>query len=322
VSFKGILGHEAVVSFLIQAIKNDKVAHAYIFKGPSGIGKASIAVNFAKALNCGIASDDIPCGGCPSCKKIDSGNHPDVAVIKPAADGDTIGIDDIRAVIKDAALKPYEGRKKVYIIDGADSMTLEAQGALLKTMEEPSSETVIILVGDNTEGLLPTIVSRGEVVRFLPLKKDEVREALIKSYGVDIARAHVLAGLYPGRLGEALRRSSDEGFFEKRSVLLDSLMDGKIPEPGNEKKSRQDIMSELDIMLTWFRDILVTKIDPNNSADIINVDRKESITGEASRLEFGYLDRVLKEIMATGSYLDSNANPKLALGVLGMEIGS
>lgn len=322
VSFKSIVGHDGTVAFLLQAIKNDKVAHAYIFSGPSGIGKASVAINFAKALNCPGGSGGIPCDSCASCRKIDAVSHPDVRLMRSNTDSAFTGIDDVRGMIKDAALRPYEGRRKVYIIDGAEALTHQAQGALLKTFEEPSRETVIILVVENPENILPTILSRGEVVKFFPIKKDEVKDILIKEHGVDIARAHILAGLSAGRIGEAVKKVSDERFFERRSHIIDALLEKTFFDTEKEKPSREEIKSELDIMLTWFRDILITKADPAGGVDIINVDRKESIAREAKALDFEYLDRVIHEIMATDSHLDSNVNAKLAMSVLGMEVNS
>lgn len=320
-SFNNIIGHDDTVKFLLRAIKNDKVAHAYIFSGPLGVGKASVALNFAKALDCTGGADQIPCDHCASCKKIDASGHPDVRIAGPAKGNVSIGIEDIRGVMKDVQLKPYEGRKKAYIIDGAERLTHQAQGALLKTLEEPSPDTVIMLITDKMEVLLPTIVSRAEVVKFFPLKKGDVRDILIKKYGVDVARAHILSGLLSGRLGEAVRRNSDERFFERRSRVIEGLIDKTFFDSEKEKPSREDIGLELDIMLTWFRDILITKASPDGGLDIINVDRKETIAREAKKLNFEYLDRVIREIIATGSNLDANANTKLAMSVLGMEVG-
>jgi len=320
VSFSSIAGHDETIAFLLQAIKNDLVAHAYIFLGPSGIGKASVAVNFAKALNCLGAPGQRPCDSCVSCRKIDASGHPDVRRIRPAEDSNSVGIDDIRKMIKDVALKPYEARRKVYIIDDASALTHHAQGSLLKTFEEPSPEAVIILIAEKADALLPAILSRAQILRFFPLKKDTVKGILIKEHGVDIARAHILAAISAGRLGEAVRRNSDERFFERRTRVIDGLIDKTFFDAEREKPSRDEISSELDIMLTWFRDILIMKADPNLA--LINVDRKEAIAREAGILDFEYLDRVIRQIMATDAYLDVNVNVKLAMSVLGMEVNS
>lgn len=321
VSFKGIHGHDNAINFLMRAIERDRVSCAYAFLGPSGIGKAMVAVRFAKALNCLGISGEIPCDACPSCRKIEAANHPDVRVVRPGEDSSSIGIDEAREVIKDIALKPYEARKKAYIIDGADKMTDEAQAALLKTLEEPTPDTVIILVAENAEGLLPTVLSRAEIVRFLPLKRSDVKDILVKDHGVDIARAHILSGLSSGRLGEAIKLDKDEKFFERRTRVIDGLIEGNFFDTDfGEKMSRDALKADLDIMLAWFRDILITKALDGDVSGLVNIDRKKAIAREAARLDFEYLDKVIREIMAADSHLDVNANAKLTMSVLGMEI--
>lgn len=303
------------------AIERDKVSHAYAFLGPSGVGKAMVAVNFAKALNCLGPGGEIPCDLCLSCRKIDSANHPDVRVVRPGKDSSNIGIDEVREVIKDVSFKPYEARRKCYIIDGADRMTHQAQGAILKTLEEPVSDTVMILVAENGRELLPTILSRAEVIRFFPLSRAGVRDALIKDHKVDIARAHILSGLSSGRLGEAIRINKDEEFFERRSRVIDGLIERNFfDNEFGEKMTREALKADLDIMLSWFRDVLIMKTIGSGAPEPVNIDRKESIVRESLRLDFEYLYRVINEIISTGSNLDVNANTKLAMGVLGMEI--
>lgn len=321
-SFNAIAGHDETLAFLSRAVESGKVAHAYIFLGPSGIGKTLVALNFAKALNCLGTAGERPCDSCAACKKIDASLHPDVRLVRLPEGSSSIGIDDIREVIKDVSLKAYEGSRKTYIIDGAEALTHQAQGALLKTFEEPSSDAVIILITDRLEALLPTIVSRAEVIKFFPLRKDDVKDMLIRKYGVDIARAHILAGLLAGRLGEAVRRKSDERFFERRKCVIDGLIDRTFFDEEGEKPSREDIASDLDIMLTWFRDVLISKACPDGRAVLINVDRKEAIAHAAGRLDFEYLDRVIRKILDTASCLDANVNAKLAMSVLGMEINN
>lgn len=319
-SFYAIKGQDRAVGFLRRALESGRTAHAYLFMGPEGVGKRMAAINFAKALNCQALSPDRPCDACASCKKIDAHTHPDVRVVVPLEDKTAIGIGQVRDILKDAALKPYEGRRKVYIIDGAGRMQHVAQSAFLKTLEEPSPETVFILIAERPEDLFPTILSRSEVVMFLPLSREDVKEALVRAHGVDPVRAHILSGITSGRIGEAVRYATDEKFFDRRAAVLDGLLDRTFFGRDGEKLSKEDLGSDLDVMLTYFRDILITKAGAVTSPSIVNVDRNEAIAREANAYGFDHLDRVIREILSTGFYLDANVNAKLAMSVLGMEI--
>lgn len=319
--FRGIKGQERAVAFLSRTLESGRLAQAYLFLGPEGVGKKAVALRFAQAINCQAGAVDRPCG-CGACRKIDAGSHPDVRVVVPLEDKTAIGIDQIRDVMKDAALKPYEGAKKVYIIDGAGRMKREAQSAFLKTLEEPSGgRTVFILIAERAEDLFPTIVSRAETVRFSPLAKDDVKAILMKEHDVAVARAHVIAGITLGRIGEAIRYAADERFFERRAKVLDGLIDGTFGGADSEKLSKDQLEDDLAVMLTWFRDLLITKAaDGRPIPGVINIDRKEAIAREAKRYSREHLDTVLGEILSAGRHLDANVNAKLAMAVLAMEI--
>lgn len=322
-SYNSIRGHDRIIDFLKRAVKSGRTAHAYIFLGPSGIGKVSIAVNFAKALNCLSESGEAPCDICASCRKIDSSGHPDVRVIGRNTGLTAIGIDEVRELTRDISLKPYEARKKAYIVDGADKMTDQAQSAILKTLEEPTPDTVLILIAENAQKMLPTIVSRAQAVNFSAMKNSEVADILAREHGVDMARAHVLAGISSGRLGEALKLNGDDNFFDRRRRVLDAMLEGKYFDFFEEGKvARSVIEADLDIMLAWFRDILVTKVGDLGRTALVNIDYRETIAREASRLDFEYLDRAISEIISAKTSIEFNANAKLAMGVLGMEIGA
>ncbi|EFK94955.1 DNA polymerase III delta prime subunit, partial [sediment metagenome] len=218
VSFGDIRGQDRALSFLRGVLAGGRISHAYIFHGPVGVGKMLTAMNFAKAANC-LAEGARPCDACVPCRKADSSNHPDISLIKPGKEGGSVTVDDIRALIKDASLKPYEAQKKFYIIDEADGMKEEAANAFLKTLEEPPSDSVFILVAENLRRLPATIVSRSQTVKFFALRTDEVREILIKYHGIEPARAHLLSVLSSGRPGDALKYA-DEEFFAKREKVI------------------------------------------------------------------------------------------------------
>jgi len=355
VSFAKLKGQEAAVSFLKAALKNNKLSHAYIFCGPSGVGKTLAAMNFAKAIICpntvsydsSAGSGERPeafegCDNCPSCKKVDNLMHPDVFMLKPEKEGVAIRthrplgpstlrqaqgrpeqsrgikIDDVRKLIKDIYLRPFEAKKKVYIIDEAQHMKHEAANALLKTLEEPPTDSILILIVDNLKALFHTIVSRSQVVRFYPLKSDQIKELLIKEHGMDEAAAHVLSRLSCGSLGEAARYKGED-MFEKRSSLINNVAKGSLAEFFFDDAPKEKMKFYLDILLTWFRDILAAKAGADNSM-LVNIDKIGYISGEANRLSFKYLEDVIGDIILTLSYLDQNVNMKLAMSILSLNI--
>lgn len=209
-SFRDIKGQDNAILFLKGSIRKNRVSHAYIFLGPRGVGKRLTALNFAKALNCGSETPDRPCDMCNSCEKIDNLRHPDLFLLKSEKDNSIIKIDAIRGLIKNMTLKPYEAKKKVCIIDDAHLMNQEASNALLKTLEEPPSESILILIADRSDDLFPTIVSRCQIVKFFPLSIEEVKKILINEHKVDELKAHILSHIASGSIGEALRYSQTD----------------------------------------------------------------------------------------------------------------
>jgi DNA polymerase-3 subunit delta' len=317
-SFKDIKGQGSATAFLKAAIKSDKVSHAYLFTGAPGVGKMLTAVKFAKALNCLAASGDKPCEECVSCKKISSSNHPDVSVVGPDEDESSVKIEKVRQIIRDISLKPYEGRHRVFIIDRADSMTDEAQNAFLKTLEEPPKDSVLILVSDSTGSILSTIASRTQAVRFFPIGTDEVRKILEDEYKLEIDKAHILSRFTSGSLGTAVRLN-EEDFFNKRARIIKAISYRSLLDSEFDNVSKSDFKIYLNVMLTYFRDILAVKAGVAH-ADLINIDRKDMIIEEAGRMKFEELDRIIKQVSLTGSFLDRNVNTKLAFSALGLSL--
>lgn len=318
-SFRDIKGQDSAVLFLKRSGDGDKAAHAYIFAGPAGVGKKLAALNFAKALNCLADSGEKPCDACISCRKIDASNHPDVFLLKPEKEGSHLGIDKVREVIKNIGLKPYEGKEKAYIIDDAASLTQEAQNALLKTLEEPPSDSVIIFIAESSGDLFPTIESRSQVVKFFPLKAGDIREILKTVHKLSLDRAEVLSRIANGSPALALKLN-EEKFFEKRAGVLKGLVDGSFFDSDFDGLTKSDTLVFLDTMLTWYRDILVAKAADKPESLVVNVDKLDIIEEEAKRFDFGFLDNIIKQIILTGSFLEQNVNPKLALSVLGANI--
>jgi len=319
-SFRDIKGQDGAIDILNRSSEKNKVTHAYIFAGPAGVGKKLTALNFAKMLNCLAAAGERPCDECVSCRKIGASNHPDVFILRPEKEGSHLGIDEVRQVIKNIGLKPYEARMKVYIIDDAASLTQEAQNAILKTLEEPPSDSIIIFIVEKAEDLFPTIESRCQIVKFFPLKAEVVGDVLRKDHKIDDARAGVLSRIANGSLGLALKLDG-ERFLAKRAAVVGGLADGSFFDSDFETLTKPDMRSYLDTMLTWYRDILIAKTLPDGAAELlVNIDRVEAIRKEASRLDFDFLDNVIRQIILTGSFLEQNVNLKLAMSVLGANI--
>lgn len=317
--FSEIKGQSSAIDFLKGSVKNDRVAHAYIFFGPRGVGKFSAAVNFAKLMNCKAPDGIEPCEKCPSCQKITSSNHPDIFILKPEKEGASIKIERVRELIKDIGLKPYEGRKKVYIVDSAESMTHESANALLKTLEEPPSDSVIILIAEDPDRMFETLVSRSQLVRFYPLNTGEIKDILTGQYGIEGMKAHVLSRFCAGSLGAALRYKDDE-FFEKRNRLLDSMKKGTFFDSDLEDTSKEELKVYLDIMLTWYRDMIMVRSGADIS-ELINIDKKDDIFSEAKASSLEYLGNAIEKIVSTSFSLTAlNANQKLVTSALGLKI--
>ena len=318
-SFKDIKGEAAAVSLLKNAASIGRVASAYIFLGPSGCGRKLAALNFAKLLNCSSAADGEPCERCPSCVKINSSTHPDIRVLGKEESRSELGIDIVLEAIKSIGLKAYEAKRKVYIIDGADLMSEEASNAALKTLEETPGDSVMVLLIEDINSIPQTIRSRSQTVKFFPMPAKDIEAVLKKEHGMDGATAGILALLAQGSMGRAIEYSKN-GFLDKRSRVLAGLRSGKIFNSDFDKMKRDDFLAYLDIMLTWYRDVLVTKACAGDAKTILNVDMIRQIGSDAAKFSYEYLDNAVRVVTDTRSGIESNANSKLAMSVLGIRL--
>lgn len=319
-SFKDIKGEAAAVSFLKNVFSAGRVANAYIFLGPSGCGRKLAAVNFAKLLNCAAPIGQEPCEACPSCARINSSSHPDIKILERKDGKAEFGIDIVLEAIRSISLKAYEARMKVYIVDEADLMSEEASNAVLKTLEEPPQDSVLILIVEDMHLISETIRSRSQVVKFFPMPVGEIEGILKEEYELEGSTAKVLAGLSQGSIGRALEYSKTD-FLGKRERVIEGLRTGRIFDSDFEKMKRGDFIAYLDIMLSWYRDVLIAKAcRADISGAILNIDRSKDIVKDALRLSFEYLDNAVNAIADTRSNLDRNANPKLSMSVLGIRL--
>ena len=325
-------GQDAAVASLQRDLSAGRTAGAYIFYGPKGVGKASAAVLFAQALQC--TGEDPPCGACPACGKIERGVHPDVITVQPEKDKSTgkdkktIGIDPIRdQVLHRAHQRPQEGRRQIFIIDDAHQVTLAAFNALLKTLEEPSPDTIFIIITPNLHALPQTVASRCRSLRFRFLGREEQRrilEANLDGEAVDLDR---LISLSLGRLGKAFGADPEAlaGRRESAMELLGGLSEppGKADEAalillaaslaGGGGQSRVEVLEFLEMLLGLLRDILAPKVAPN-VLEPWNVDLQEALEVIGSRWGIPGLICAMDRVgAATRDVGEINTNPSLTL---------
>ncbi|MBC8264748.1 MAG: DNA polymerase III subunit delta' [Anaerolineales bacterium] len=312
-----MVGHKWAVDLLKRALANERVAHAYLFTGPPQIGKGTLALNFAQALNC--LDEEKPCGQCLACNKIAHSNHPDVQVIE--GEGRTLKIDQMRTLRREAVLSPLEGRWKVYIIQRMEQATAEAANCLLKTLEEPPSGVILVLTASESEALLPTIVSRCQVLNLRPLATETVQRALQERWGVDAERARLLARLSSGRLGWAVAASQDDAIITQREKRLDEMVEllghGRVKrlEYAQQLSHNPEAAPELlHLWLSWWRDLLLKA--SGSSAGVINTDRENTLREQAQRFSLGQVRNFVEALRTAVWQLEHNANTRLTLEVL------
>jgi DNA polymerase-3 subunit delta' len=312
-----VVGHEWAVDLLKRALASERVAHAYLLTGPPQIGKRSLALNFAQALNC--LDEEKPCGQCLACRKIAHGSHPDVQIIE--GEKGTLKIDQMRILRHEAALSPLEGQWKVYIMRQMEQATAEAANCLLKTLEEPPSSVILMLTASEAEALLPTIVSRCQVLNLRPLTTDTVQRALQERWGVDAERAQLLARLSGGRLGWAVAASQNDAILPRRERHLDEMMElmgqGRVErlEYAQQLSRNAEAVPELlHLWLSWWRDLLLAA--SGSSAGIINIDRGDTLKAQAQRYSLSQVQNFVEALRAAVWRLEHNANTRLTLEVL------
>lgn len=323
--FKDILGNEDIIEHFKNAIKSNKVSHAYILNGEKGMGKKTIAKAFAMILQCeenGVEA----CLKCHSCLQAMSENHPDIIWVtheKP----NSIGVEDIREqIINDIQVKPYSSKYKVYIVDEAVKLTPAAQNAFLKTMEEPPDYAVIILLADNVNVFLPTILSRCIVMNLKPLSERTIKKYLMSNYEVPDYQAEIAAAFSGGNMGKAIVLASSERFNEIRSQVVHFLkyieeMDTYdiIDAVKNVAEYKLDIQDYIDLMVIWFRDILLYKAT-KDVGGLLFKEEYSHINNQAVKMSYENIDNVLKAMEKAKQRLKANVNFDLVLELMFLEI--
>jgi len=316
-SFQNILGQETAINRLRGYIEHSHLANGYLFCGPEGVGKRMAAITLAKAVNCESQTTD-SCDKCPPCARIAANQHPDLHIID-AEDAERIKIENIRQLQREISLKPYEARKKVFIIDNAHQLTAEAAGALLKVLEEPPKDSLIILISAKPNLLFKTIVSRCRVVKFYPMARAGLEEALKKDYSLHMYLAHYLAYFCEGRIGNALTLRETDVLREKNMVINGFLFSRNNHMDDLAKADASQIRRYLNILAAWFRDAYLVQAGMDQS-EAINFDRKSELFEFAGRFTSLELEEILKSISDYIFYLEHNINAKLLTANLRTQI--
>ena len=322
-SFADILGHDRIVEVFRRSLRTGKTAHSYLFEGISGCGRKKTALALIQALFCSILPDDA-CGECPSCRKVAGGNHADIHFIEPLPDKRDISIDQLRAMQRELSLRPYEAPRKACIIEPAERMSINAANSLLKTLEEPPGNALIILLTENAGMLLPTIRSRCQLIRFSHLSPEHIQTLLERS-GISAGTAALLAHMAGGSLQQAYGLDN-ESLTSRREVVLTALdqLDiariGTVFDAAEELSGNRDETIEmLDMMISFFRDAVHLAA---GSSDILNRNVRPAIESISKRRSFPRNLELLSKIYETRRAVQRNANPKLALDHLFMNIAA
>ena len=324
-SFKDVVGHKDIINYIRNAVSNDKVSHAYILNGERGSGKKLLANLFAMSLLCEEGGPD-PCNQCHSCKQAESGNHPDIIRVtqeKP----NSISVDDIRTQVNHTVdIKPYQGPYKVYIIPQADLMTVQAQNALLKTIEEPPEYAVFLLLTENAEMLLPTINSRCVMLKLRNIKDTLIKKYLMEKLQIPDYKADMCAAFAQGNMGRAIMLANSEHFNEIREEavqLLKYIHEMELSEIVTAVKNitvyKLEITDYLDIIMIWYRDVLLYKATKEIDK-VVFKDQIPFIKEQAKKSSYEGIELILKSIENAKARLKANVNFDLVMELLFLTI--
>lgn len=316
-SFSSIYGQEGPIAILRGAIEKKRVPHAFLFYGAEGIGKRTTALVFAKALNCEKADADA-CNACTSCRKIGSGSHPDLVVIEP--EGQFIKVADIKELQDRMRFRPLEGAKRVVIVNEAERMNITSANSLLKTLEEPSPTNVFVLVTSRPHLLPMTILSRCHRLRFNPVQSDVIAAFLEKEHALEPRKALILASSAGGSIGSALVLHKGD-YLALRDVILGRVSKGTLDPlgclalAGEIAGDREDVLKALEILKTWYRDLLVFK-ETGKAVRLINLDHAGDIGRLAGTLDVPGMLRGVRAIHLAASAIERNVNKPLTLEMM------
>lgn len=319
--FEQVIGHERIIEHLKNAIQHEKISHAYILNGEEGAGKRLIAGIFAKTLQCERKGIE-PCEKCLSCIQTENGNQPDIIWVSHEK-STSIGVEDIRdQVVGDMQIKPYSSLRKIYIIDEAEKMTIQAQNTLLKTMEEPPAYGVIILLTTNAEAFLPTILSRCVTLNLKPVDNHAIKKFLMEEVKIPDYKADICVAFAQGNVGKAIKLARSESFEEMKehvTRILKNIGNMELPDLLSALKEfdryKADIYDYLDLSLVWFRDVLLFKV--THDANVL-IFREEvyALQKQANKSSYEGLETIITAIEKAKIRLRANVNFELAIELM------
>lgn len=314
--FDKVIGHTQIIDYFHKAIAQDKLAHSYIITGEKGSGKKLLTGLFAKTLQCEAQGTE-PCGECRSCKQSESGNQPDIIWVTHEKPG-SIGVDDVRdQLVGDIMIKPYSSKYKIYIVDEAEKLTVQAQNALLKTIEEPPTYGIIIFLTTNVEMFLPTIVSRCVNLNLYPLSSKLVKSYLMEELKVPDYKADVCVAFSQGNMGKAIQLAKSAEFDAVKSQFIrlikniENIGYVELLQAVNDAQSDEfGLQDYLDFILIWYRDVLFYKA--TKSADgLVFREEVSSISARATKTSYEGIEEIVKAIEIAKARLNANVNEEI-----------
>jgi DNA polymerase III subunit delta' len=321
-----MLGHEWAADLLRQHVAQASTRHAYLFTGPQGVGRRTLAIHLVQALNCPQPiAPGVPCRTCQTCTRLERMQHPDLSVVQAEQVGGTLKVEQVRELQHSLSLSPYAARYRVALLLRFEEAHASAANALLKTLEEPPPQVVLIVTAQDAESLLPTIVSRCEVLRLRPLPLEILEQGLQARWGLDLEQARLLAHLSGGRPGYALSLAQDRSRLDQRQHWLDDhrrLLEAdrveRLAYSESHSKEREQLRHILMIWLSLWRDVLLRA--SGASAPVTNLDRDAEIQDLATKVGLRSASGVVSALQRTIDLIDRNVNARLALDVFMLDL--
>ena len=311
-----VIGHDWAVQFLRRALEGDNLSHAYLIVGQPQLGKRTLALEFARAVNC--EGERRPCGTCRACTLALAGRHPDIVTVRGEGVRSTILIDQVRDLCRQASLAPVEGRRRVYVICNAELANEHAANAFLKTLEEPRRHVIFVLTATAEELVMPTIVSRCQVLFLHSLSREVIQRGLMEHWEVPEERARLLAHLSGGRMGRALSLLENEKLLARRTRALDQLREllaggwmERFAAAQEASKRSDELLEHLEVWLSWWRDLLLLQ---QGLADrIVNLDRATELRQMEPAFTPGQARGAVEAIQTCAYHIQKNVGARLAM---------
>lgn len=331
------IGQDKIVNLFQNAIRQGSLSHAYLLVGPAQVGKMTLALDLARALNCREAKEKKPCEKCPSCQKISSGKHADVQIVglnskldlEDAKERTEVGIEQIKEMLHSASLPPYEGEYRIYIINEVGNLSTEAANRLLKTLEEPVGKVVFILLTTATRLIPATLISRCQRLNLSRLKTDEIELILISRWNIDPEKARLLARLSHGCLGWAIEATGNSNLLQERTEKFEKML-AMVRGDYSERfavanqfalqfgKKRETVYEALDTWAGWWRDILLVKT--GCTSDIVSIDCLPGLAQMAGGFSLIQIKAAIQSILEAVNQLRLNANSRLVMEAMMLKL--